>query len=82
MKPRNIAVLMILPCLALVACGDGDRAERLKAAGPNPSLDALMRVADADAGGRTFGQCLACHTIGKGSSTGPAPICTPSWASR
>lgn len=67
MKPPRLTVLFaILPCLALTACGDGDRAERLKAAGPNPSLDALMRVADANAGARTFGQCLACHTIGKG----------------
>ena len=60
------SVLALLSCLALAACGDDNRAERLKAAGPNPSLDALMRVADADAGARTFGQCLACHTIGKG----------------
>lgn len=56
----------ILSCLALGACGDDGRADRLKAAGPHPSFDALMRVADADAGARTFGQCLACHTIGKG----------------
>lgn len=56
----------LLSCLALGGCGDDGRAERLKAAGPNPSLDALMRVADADAGARTFGQCMACHTIGKG----------------
>ncbi|KTT71633.1 c-type cytochrome [Sphingomonas sanguinis] len=56
----------LLSCLALGGCGDDGRAERLKAAGPNPSLDALMRVADADAGARTFGQCLACHTIGNG----------------
>lgn len=56
----------LLSYLALGACGDDGRADRLKAAGPHPSLDALMRVADADAGARTFGQCLACHTISKG----------------
>lgn len=63
---RSLSTLAILSCLSLMACGDDNRAARLKAAGPRPSLDALMRVADADAGGRTFGQCLACHTIGKG----------------
>lgn len=59
-------VPLLFSVLALTACGDDGRMERLKKAGPNPSLDALMRVADADAGARTFGQCLACHTIGKG----------------
>ncbi|WP_322966248.1 c-type cytochrome [Sphingomonas fuzhouensis] len=63
---RALSALLLLSCLTLAACGDDGRAARLKAAGPNPSLDALMRVADADAGARTFGQCLACHTIGKG----------------
>ncbi|MET4896741.1 c-type cytochrome [Sphingomonadaceae bacterium jetA1] len=61
------AALSVLLMLALAGCGGGDeRAERLKAAGPHPSLDALMRVADPDEGARVFGHCLACHTIGKG----------------
>ncbi len=52
--------------LALAGCGDDDHARRLASAGPNPSLDALMRVADPGNGRRVFGQCLACHTIGQG----------------
>ncbi len=55
----------LLSLLFLAGCGDDGRAERLKKAGPHPSLETLMQVADADAGARTFGQCLACHTIGK-----------------
>ncbi|MGE7206757.1 c-type cytochrome [Sphingomonas sp. NPDC019816] len=65
-SPSRHVLIALLSTLVLTGCGDGDRAARLKAAGPNPSLDALMKVADADAGARTFGQCLACHTIGKG----------------
>jgi len=65
-KAFRFAFLPLLSTFALTGCGDGDREARLKAAGPNPSLDALMRVAKADAGAKTFGQCLACHTIGKG----------------
>ncbi len=49
---------------ALSACSDKDRREeRLKAAGSNPSLEDLMRVADVDQGKRKFAQCLACHSI-------------------
>ena len=47
--------------LALAGCADDRREERLRAAGPNPSFDALMKVADADMGARKFGQCEGCH---------------------
>lgn len=47
----------------LAACADGNREERRRAAGPNPSLGALLRVADANAGASAFGRCAACHTI-------------------
>ncbi len=62
---------LVAVALLLGGCGagDDDRAARLRAAGSNPSLDALLRVASADAGERAFGQCKQCHTIGQG---GPA----------
>jgi len=53
--------------LTLAGCGDDRRDERLRAAGPNPSLDALLKVADADVGKRKFGLCAACHNASKGA---------------
>ena len=55
--------------LLLAGCGDGgaDRAERLRAAGPNPNVTALLRVADARQGERLFRACAACHAIRKGA---------------
>lgn len=59
----------LLPAFALLAgCGSDDRHdERLRAAGPDPSLAALMQVADARAGEAKFGQCFACHRISPGA---------------
>ncbi|MDJ0275253.1 c-type cytochrome [Sphingomonas sp. 2R-10] len=59
---------VVVAALLLAGCGagDGDRAARLASAGPNPDLPALLRAADVGAGRRAFGQCAACHTIGKG----------------
>ncbi|MXP24750.1 c-type cytochrome [Altererythrobacter indicus] len=65
------AILLIAPFLG--ACSDDRHDERLAAAGPNPSLSALMKVADADAGARKFGQCAACHTIRKGGADKNGP---------
>lgn len=58
--------LMTATLLLLAGCGggDADRAGRLRRAGPNPDLSALLRLAEVDAGRRAFGQCAACHTIG------------------
>lgn len=57
-----------IAALTLSACGgDASRDERLRAAGPNPSFDALMRVADAEIGAKKFNQCAACHRITKGA---------------
>lgn len=53
--------------ILLSGCGDDRREERLAAAGPKPSLDALMKVADAKAGGRKFRQCAACHSVLEGA---------------
>lgn len=63
---RVILLSVSLATALLSSCDDDDRAKRLAAAGRDPGLTALMRVASADAGRRTFGQCAACHTIGKG----------------
>ncbi|KQM65421.1 MULTISPECIES: c-type cytochrome [unclassified Sphingomonas] len=62
-------------CLLLAGCGggDADRAGRLRSAGPNPDLTALLRVADVGAGRRAFGQCAACHTIGVGGQSLAGP---------
>ena len=44
---RRFAMTMaLILVLAMAGCGDDRRAERLAAAGPNPSLDALLNVAD------------------------------------
>ncbi|WP_404480656.1 c-type cytochrome [Novosphingobium sp. BL-52-GroH] len=56
----------LLVAITLTGCGDDRHDERLRAAGPDPSVEALQKVADADAGARKFRTCAACHTIGKG----------------
>lgn len=69
------AGLSLLAALLLGGCGggDADRAARLRAAGSQPTLDALLRVASADAGRRAFGQCGQCHTIGQGGQALAGP---------
>ncbi|PVE53538.1 cytochrome C [Arthrobacter sp. TPD3018] len=63
---RGAAAVMLL---LLAGCGDGgaDRAARLRAAGPDPDVTALLRVADAGEGERLFHVCAACHAIRKGA---------------
>lgn len=51
----------------LIGCADNTHDERLRAAGPKPTLDALLKVADASTGERKFGQCAACHRIKAGA---------------
>lgn len=65
--------LWLLISLALCSCSDDDRAARVQAAGPKPSLDGLLRVASPDAGRRLFGACAACHTIGRGGENRAGP---------
>ncbi|QAY77529.1 cytochrome c family protein [Sphingosinicella sp. BN140058] len=69
--PRALWLLVTLA--ALSACSDDDKAERLRAAGPNPSPEALLRVAKPAAGARLFGRCAACHTIGQGAPNRAGP---------
>lgn len=61
---RLSTLLPLLLLASLPSCSGDDRhEERLQAAGRNPSLQELLKVADAEAGRRKFSQCLACHTI-------------------
>ncbi|WP_419722948.1 c-type cytochrome [Sphingobium aquiterrae] len=62
-----ISTLVLLSAAVLGGCSDDDHAARLRAAGPRPTLAALLKVASVDAGAGKFGQCLACHSIGKGA---------------
>lgn len=58
----------VFALIALLAgCTDDAHEARLRRAGPNPSLAALLKVADAKAGERKFGQCFACHRISPGA---------------
>ncbi len=67
---RTLILTIVLP---LVACGDGDRDARRDRLGPRPDLAALMRVADAGAGGHAARQCLACHTFARGAGDRAGP---------
>lgn len=58
----RVAALLLLSAAA-AGCADDRHEERLRAAGPNPTPEALLKVADAEIGARKFGQCAACHTI-------------------
>ncbi|MBD8547856.1 c-type cytochrome [Sphingomonas sp. CFBP 8760] len=68
-----IPFLVLGLAAGLAACGNADRDARRAAAGPDPDLPALLRVADAGAGGHAARQCLACHTFVKngGDRAGP-----------
>jgi len=57
---RFAAVLLLA---AVAGCSDDRHDERLRAAGPHPSLAALMKVASVEAGRAKFRPCMACHTI-------------------
>lgn len=62
-------ITLIALCLTatLAGCKDDRREERLRAAGPRPTLASLLAVADADLGARKFGQCAACHRTTPGA---------------
>ncbi len=55
--------IMVFLLVAAAGCTDDRHDERMRAAGPNPSLERLMQVASAPAGEAKFRQCMACHTI-------------------
>ncbi|MEP9361037.1 c-type cytochrome [Sphingomonas sp. KR3-1] len=60
---RLLAPALLASVLLLAGCSDDRHEERLRQAGPRPSLDALLKVADADIGARKFDRCAACHKI-------------------
>ncbi|PTR12221.1 MULTISPECIES: cytochrome c family protein [unclassified Novosphingobium] len=65
---RTRLVAVALAALAVSACG-GDKTHdaRLAKAGANPSLAALMKVADPQIGDRKAAACKACHTFDAGA---------------
>lgn len=64
----------ILAAVVLIGgCHDDRHQERLTAAGANPTIDELMRVADADAGATKFRQCTACHSDTDGATDRGGP---------
>lgn len=63
---RLVSTLTLALAVFLSGCGDTQDEERLLAAGPNPSLEALLKVANVDAGKKKFRQCAACHSIVSG----------------
>ncbi|MGU3467773.1 c-type cytochrome [Methylobacterium sp. C33D] len=69
-RPAHVAPLALI--LLATACSD-DGQERRRSLGETPTFADVMRVADAERGGRLFGQCAACHTIspGAGDRNGP-----------
>lgn len=67
MVAMKYPVFSMMALLTLASCADDRRAERLRAAGPNPSLSALMAVADPAMGARKFGACAGCHKASEGA---------------
>ncbi len=63
----KVLPLMLAAAAMLGGCGDDRHEERLKAAGPHPTLESLMKVASADAGARKFRQCASCHSVMEGA---------------
>jgi len=57
----------LVALLLLAGCGDGEHAARLAKAGPHPTLEKLLTVADAEIGARKFGRCAACHRDNPGA---------------
>ncbi len=65
--------LLLGALTATGGCKDDRREERLRAAGANPTLDDLMRVADAEIGASKFRQCAACHSYMDGATDRGGP---------
>ena len=73
MRGLSATMMLIAGVACLAGCSDDRREERLAAAGANPDLADLLRVADAAAGQRKFGRCAACHTIDAGGPNRAGP---------
>lgn len=64
-RVRGGSALLLL--VAAAGCSSEQADPRRQQLRPGASMAELMRVADAERGRRLFGQCAACHTIGKGA---------------
>lgn len=70
---RGYRWVFLLGPLLVAACADDDGAERRRALGEHPGLEAAMRVADPRRGAHLFARCAACHTIGPGAGDRNGP---------
>ncbi|MGF7146482.1 cytochrome c [Sphingomonas zeicaulis] len=59
--------LLALAAVALAGCGDGDRATRRAALGPDPTFADYRKAADPARGARLFNACAGCHPISPGA---------------
>lgn len=64
---RVAAWLTMLAALGLSGCGDGGRAKRRAALGPNPGFADYMKAADPERGEHLFNACAGCHPISPGA---------------
>ena len=64
---RIAACVGLLAALGIAGCGDGGRAERRTALGPNPGFADYMKAADPVRGERLFNGCAGCHPIRPGA---------------
>lgn len=63
----RVPACALIAAVLLAGCSGDQHDARLRKAGPNPSLQALLKVADAGIGARKFGRCAACHRINPGA---------------
>ncbi|WP_025290811.1 c-type cytochrome [Sphingomonas sanxanigenens] len=66
---RGVGCVIALAALTLTlsGCGDGGRAERRAALGPNPTFADYRKAADPAHGARLFNACAGCHPISPGA---------------
>ena len=64
---RRPAALSLLLLTTACGGGDGERAQRIAAAGSNPRPADWLRVSDAGQGERLFHRCASCHAARAGA---------------
>lgn len=73
MNGARVAAPALAAMLMLASCGDDGRERRRQSLGADRSPAAMMRVADAGSGARSFGGCARCHTIRPGGQRRAGP---------